>query len=177
MLNLIQPDQKRKIIREYRGRFAVMTLSVFFVLEIIALALLIPSYIISIAQVQSLNMQQTAVQSQSTVTESAQSTALLQTANNQMSILATSSTPSGAAKSIQDLLANSGTAIRINGITYNTQNGLREIVIQGIAATREDLVAFSNHIQGEPNVRSVDLPISNFAQSKNIDFSMTITTS
>lgn len=177
MLNLIQPEQKKKIIREYRMRFWVVSLVIFFGLEIISIALLIPSYIISIAQVQSLQLEEKSIQSNSTLAQSASSTALLTAATTQMAILAGNSIPVNAAKTILDLLSNTSSAIKINGLVYATQNGGRQIIIQGTAATREDLVAFSNYIKGQPNVSKIDLPISNFTQAKNINFSMAVTIS
>ena len=48
------------------------------------------------------------------------------------------------------------------------------IVMQGVAPTRESLVAFKTRLEGLSPGNQIDLPISGFARSKDLPFSLKV---
>ena len=68
-----------------------------------------------------------------------------------------------------------------NGITLNrfafarNPSGAAVITVAGLASDRETLVAFSETLKKIPAFVSSNLPISNFAQSQSIPFTITVT--
>lgn len=52
----------------------------------------------------------------------------------------------------------------------------KRIVLSGVAETRESLAAFSKHLSENSMFSSVDLPVSNLSKKSEIDFSITLST-
>ena len=52
----------------------------------------------------------------------------------------------------------------------------RSMYIGGVAATRSSLLAFVDALKKTEGIAGVDLPVSNFTESTNIDFSLTFIT-
>lgn len=79
---------------------------------------------------------------------------------------------------IVKLIENKNNGIAINSIQFptNTNNATSSItaVLQGRANTREALVQFKNKIEADPGVMSVELPVSDLAKSKEINYSIKV---
>lgn len=67
---------------------------------------------------------------------------------------------------------NSGISLR----EFNYLNGANEtsIMLRGVSSTRESLVSFVKNLEDSKKFGKVDLPVSNLAKQKNIDFSLEI---
>jgi hypothetical protein len=64
--------------------------------------------------------------------------------------------------------------VKISSISINKNaEGLTEIVVQGFANTRQSLLAFKSRLESNKNL-TVNLPVSQLAQSSNIRFSIQI---
>ncbi len=162
---------------EYRLRFTVVTLALFFAIEIIAATLLIPSYVISIARIQTLTTKTAQYKSGNIIEETANLNMALKEGNLMVAILSASTTPRDASISLEQIIDARSSAIKITGIVYHTDVGVRNFNIQGIASTREDLLTFTKKLQEQPKILKVDLPVSNFTQPENIKFSINVTES
>ena len=69
-----------------------------------------------------------------------------------------------------------GTGIQINKIGLSrVDNGIAPVLLVGIADNRQSLASFRDRLLAEEQVVSVDLPISNLARDKDIQFSITVT--
>ena len=66
--------------------------------------------------------------------------------------------------------------VRVNSITLgDTATTTVEIVVEGNSPTREALVTFENRLRNLAVGNKVDFPISSFAKSKDIPFSLKLT--
>lgn len=173
MLNLLPKDQKKKIIREYRTRFLIVAFSLLLAGEVIFLILLIPPYLTAKSRLYSLNSQSASIKAQNITTETDQLGAEVQKTSNYLDTFVSTTTPIGVAKAIKNIVDMRGSSVRISGLTYGVQNSNQQIVVRGTADTRQALLDFVNKLKAQPGVISADLPVSDFAQSKNIDFSVT----
>ncbi len=65
--------------------------------------------------------------------------------------------------------------IKIYQISYNTQiDSGAEIIIRGMAPSRERLLLFRRALEDSSAFKEVDLPISNFVRGSNIEFSINL---
>jgi hypothetical protein len=72
-------------------------------------------------------------------------------------------------------LQDPGISLTSIGIRYTDKGVLGPANISGEADDRQALAAFRERLLSQPEVVSVDLPISNLAKDKDIQFSMTVT--
>ena len=78
-------------------------------------------------------------------------------------------------QNIIDIISSKKTAaIKINRISYQKKGANKEIVIAGIASSREDLLDFRRSFEQDANFKKVDLPISNFIKGSNIMFHLVL---
>ncbi len=176
MLNLLRPEQKKKIIREYHVRFFVLALTLLFVSQIIAIILLVPSYLTSKSAADNLNSQNAALQAQSADQEGSTLNATIQKTNDSINIFSSiaSSSPDVIA-ALHKVIDNKGGAVRIIGLNYSIQGKQQQVTMQGVAASRQDLLNFAKQLKQQKGIVSADLPISDFSQAQNINFSLPIT--
>jgi len=59
-------------------------------------------------------------------------------------------------------------------VLENQGGGQFSAVVRGRASSREALQNYSRVLMGEAGVISVDIPLSNFAQEQNIEFSANV---
>jgi hypothetical protein len=76
---------------------------------------------------------------------------------------------------IDNLLAKKINGILINEINYTKDPNKGNLVnIRGQASSRERLLTFKNSLAQDPNFKNVDLPISNFIKSTDIEFNLVL---
>jgi nitrate reductase NapAB chaperone NapD len=174
MLNLLPKDQKNKIVREYRIRFWVVTCSLFLAVEIISLVLLFPPYLTVQTRIDILNSQSTDQKVQNLTTEISSLGDVVQQTNNYLDIFNSSSTPTGVVAALQNIVSVHDKTIRIGSFYYKANKGQQQIVIIGNANSRQSLLDFTKKLKNQPGVVSADLPVSDFAKSQDINFSINV---
>ena len=66
--------------------------------------------------------------------------------------------------------------VSIGSITYSKKDdNKKEIVLEGVALTRSDLIVFSRHVKSSGWATTSDIPLSNLASDRNIPFVVTLT--
>ena len=79
---------------------------------------------------------------------------------------------------ISDIISEKGSGISLNSFQFiipvNTASSTISFVIQGKSLTRDALIKFKNKLESNPSISSVELPVSDLAKSKDIDFSIKI---
>lgn len=71
-----------------------------------------------------------------------------------------------------------GPTITISSVEIIRQErGILPVLVLGVARDRRGLAEFRDRLLAEPNVVSVDLPISNLASDRDIKFTITVTVS
>lgn len=152
----------------------MIALALTFAAEIISLVLLFPSYIIAYTRMNILNSQSVNMKVQNLTTESADLAKIVQQTNSYLNVLTSSSTPAGVVTAIKSISDVRGSAVRLGNFFYRANNGQLQIVVSGTANSRQSLLDFAKNLKNQPGVVSADLPVSDFAQAQNIDFSINI---
>ena len=63
----------------------------------------------------------------------------------------------------------------LTGLVYQKENEDKaRFIINGVADRREDLLVFSQNLERDALFDDVELPVSNLAQDRNINFTLTI---
>ncbi len=174
MINLLPPNAKKDLRREYWFR----VLSVWLFIWSIALF----AGAIAMLPVQVLISTQTDVSEKETVSANEKVTdyANLSKALVQSSLKAKQVLDQGLVPPLSDYISRfqnlAGLNIQINSINISRgKEGINPVSINGIANNRQALASFRDSLLVLDEVSEVDLPISNLAKDKDIDFNLTIT--
>lgn len=174
MLNLLKPEQKKQIIHEYHVRFFVLVFVMLFCVEVLAVILLLPSYLTSKARSDALNSKSSILQAQSISEQGAALNDLIKKTNDYIGVFLASATSTSVSAALHAVVDNRGNAVKINGLVYSVQNGVQQITVQGVAASRQDLLDFIKRLKQQKGVLSANLPLSDFSQAQNITFSLVV---
>jgi hypothetical protein len=174
MLNLLPKIQKKAIIREYRIRFIIMALVLLLMGEAIALVLMAPPYITASLRIGLLNSQSAGLKVQTATAEANRLSDIVKQTNTYLAVLTASSTPTGAALLLEHIIAVKDANIRLTSFNYSGK-GQQKLDIGGTASTRQALLDFVKKLKSLPGIVVSDLPVSDFAKSQDIDFSVNVT--
>lgn len=173
MINLIPPDARREISLEYWIR-VVSVWMVLIGLALLMIALLkVPTLVLVRTQ---LNVFSSAYTEAKELNDSLQKAkAEIAYANDVAYLLSGESNTSVFVSIIEDLNSLSGSNVVIsNFIIEQDETGISNIHIVGNAATRISLARFSDDVEAHPLFLKADVPLSNLAKDKDINFSITI---
>ena len=173
MINLIPPDARSAVVREYWLRVCVVWLLLLAVSLIIVGVFRLPSYVLLQAQEVAFEQQfESAAENQA---EFEESEALIKQANLEASHLNSfaSSTPFSFYMDRLDNLANDGVGVETFSFK-NAEGILEEILITGTATDRRSLTQFKDAITEAEEFIAAELPIANLAQDLDITFSITV---
>ena len=174
MINLIPPLAKKKLTREYWLRVVSVWFFTFSTALLLGIVLMIPVYVLLNIQISALS---------SSAATASQKIATLKDVSNELD------------------LANQQARALINGLRYNqmsdyteifrklesneiqlsqiyidrSKDGVSPVRVSGTATSRQALATFRDKLLAESRVENVDLPISNLAKDKDIQFSLTVT--
>jgi len=175
MFNILPDTFKASIIKEYHKRRLVVWLCAVCVLQISFLIFLMPSYIYLVFKEKGLEadqMQTASVQSQ---TASTSSIALIQNTQKTLSTLARDLPHGSVHEVLAELVSLKGSSITFKEISTSMQTAtISGVTVQGIATTREALLALTERLQSDSMFSNIVLPVSSFAKDSNISFSLTM---
>jgi hypothetical protein len=173
MINLIPPSAKKKIITEYWAR----TVSVWFYIWASALLLgafvMVPVYVLVDLQVS--NSSESAASAEAVLASYDDLSKQLNSANIDAKSLL-ESRRYGLLSDYTKLffeLENSDVSLSQVSIS-RAKDGIGPVQISGSATTRQALASFREALLDLSKVESVDLPISNLAKDKDIQFTLTV---
>jgi len=189
MFNLLPDEQKTAVTSEYRWRLGVVVLCALLVTLVIALVMLVPSFVYSRVTLSQLN------DTLERVTREAESKGAEEQADNlemwqrRVLTLKPHNKPVGyVSESIAEVRELSGEFIAITGVAFaqleagakqsetKTDNNPPErITVSGVAARRQSLFELKTRLENTAEFQDVELPISSFAQDTDIDFTLTLT--
>lgn len=175
MRHIFLPNKEQTILkRRYLIRVAIVLFFLFSVSGLIGISSLFPTYI-------SLNTEeQSQIKMVNLLKKNKDNSGIARLQNelkadaDKIQILAAVSVGATPSDLIERIIVARGqvhiTSIIINEVSTTTAN----ITLGGVAPTRESLVAFKTRLQGLSVGNKVDLPISGFAKSKDIPFSLKV---
>ncbi len=175
MFNVLPDILKKEIAAEYR--FRLITTVCFFVLciQIAIVVLLLPPWMFTFYKEKDAQGQISFLQ-QSPDSQNAEALKnVISSTNHKINIIHTTLVYPEIVPLLNNVLLYKNEKVRINNFHYTTDGaGKVSVVVGGIATTRESLVSFVKKLQDSGMYSSVDLPVSNLAKDKDIEFRMTL---
>lgn len=184
LTNLLPLDRLKILRRNYFIRFSVVGTLMLTFLFVAAAILLFPTYLM-LSQYETdkkaiLNSAATAL---SSAEEQSLSTRLITLTTNAKMLAALGTTASVSTR-FGTILTVPRVGITLSGLAYTPSNGaakgstkptLVTLAVSGTAATRDSLRNYQLALQGVPFVATATLPVSVYAQSTDIPFTITLT--
>jgi hypothetical protein len=173
MINLIPPSAKRNLKVEYITRVISVWLIIAAIGLLIGASLLLPTYVLIGSQVDVFADSAAAASEKVNDFEQVSKTLIQSSRQAKMAL------DKAALPRISDyvsLFKNlEGSEITINQISVRRgEEGIQPVQINGVAVSREALGSFRDRLEAEPIVKSVEFPLSNLAQDRDIGFNLTI---
>jgi hypothetical protein len=173
MINLIPETAKKRIVMEYWVRVT----SVWFILWAFALlagaSLIYPSYTLITGQVDV--FQSSAAEASRKVEDYQQTSVALVRSSQEARMVIDQNAIVPFSEYIALVDGLRGSNIELSQIRLSREEGqLTPIILTGIAVDRQSLASYRDILLAQPNVESVDLPISNLARDRDINFTITV---
>ncbi len=163
---------------EYRLRVAVVVICLVAIVVFASLILLVPSYILVQTKYSNITSQISTEQILDGVgAQGKEIDAQVNDINKKIDFFQSSS--SIPRLSLPDVIAKiigmKGASVKIVGFSYDATNQQERLVISGIAADRDALANFVDTLKSSNVFTAVDLPVSSYVKSTNIDFAIVTT--
>ncbi len=173
MINLIPPPAKKAIKQEYWVRVGTIWFVIWSIAGIIGGVTLLPTYVLINSQVQVYSATAAAA-SEKIASYKDMADALVQTSNQARLIIETARLEPVSVHAAR-IAAATDESITLLGLSLTrVDSGFAPVTVTGIARDRQSLAAFRDRLLIDERITSVDLPIANLAQDRNIPFTLTI---
>lgn len=170
MFKLVTEQEKQKIWREYvRRRSVVIIISLISIL-VIGIIGLLPSYILSsIRYSETLELSEI-IEGAGVKEEESSFQAWFVETNRRLTALSPGSNVDRPSDFIKKVLDQKTNNISILNFSWKKVDGKVTSSISGIASDRQSLVTFRDNLISSGDFSGVDLPVSDLAKDKDIDF-------
>lgn len=176
MFNLLPPNEKQNIIKEYSSRKFILMGIFAAALGLIGFVSLIPAYLLSEARLREVTGDLARLEGKDSANVMTELTKSLSQVNLKLSILKTAPSEHAANDLLKMVIDERGGGIRVSGFLYKRNLDKDSVIsVNGVARDRESLSQFVERLKKNPLFSKVDLPVSNFAKDKNTEFSLQIT--
>jgi hypothetical protein len=175
MINLLPPQEKKKILGAYRLRLGVIFLWMILALLLVAAAALAPSYI-RVNNTSKDLVAQLAEKKLSSPEGGEDAQAELLRIKEEIARLKPSTDNDFTASALTALvLAQKPVGIDVSSVAFANVHPVTSMQLSGVAATREDLLVFQRNLKSNPRLTDVKYAQSFIIQKTNITFQLTIT--
>ncbi len=175
MFHLLPEKQKKVLRREYLLRLLFVFLCFVAGSLVVASVFLFPSYLLSSRKFGDLEERKNQIKANITAKTDPNLGKFLTSLKGNLSALKVNRSTSSSTAYIKEVtdLKNSGIKLKEFFIDYG--NTPTKIIVSGRSSTRDSLTKFYRDMQTVKDFAKVELPISDFAQDKDIDFHMNVT--
>lgn len=175
MFNLLPENLRKSIIAEYRLRFTVVVIIFLIVIQVSFLFFLFPTWLSSFYREKDFSLQNDEANKSLSTLDIGSTTSFIKTFNSKLNIIDESLEYPKFSPIIDEVLSKKISAIRIYGIYYTVSSAnTGTLTISGIGDNRESLVTYTEKLREISYLKKVDLPISNLAKERNIEFTINI---
>lgn len=174
MINLIPPSAEKMIIKEYWLRVTAVWLFLFGTGCLIVASLHLPTYVLVRNELVSLR-DQVANNAAETASFDSGSAALATTMEEAALLRSMSTSSASRVADIHALTEIAGGEVNLSSFTFSKVDKVTTITLTGTAKNRSALANFRDAIELDERFSDAILPISSLIKDRNIDFSMTVT--
>ncbi len=174
MINLIPPEAKKHLIREYWIRSVTVWFFLWAAVFLLGIAVLVPSYVLINLQVKAYSASAASADEKNAGFEAVSKE--LERASKMAATLSNHFENPSMTELITLLKGFELSSIEITQMSLAREGAnIGAVTVAGIADDRQSLATFRNRMLDSEQIESVDLPISNLAKDKQIPFELTIT--
>lgn len=173
MINLIPPKAKKSLAIEYWMRVVSVWMILWAITLVAAICILLPAYVLISSQVE-VYATSAAEASQKVASYENVSVALVRASQEARAVMDESEVVRFS-EYVSLFRSLEGDTVQISEIDLERAvNGFAPARLSGVAVDRQALASFRDRLQAQDVVESVELPISNLAQDKDIPFSLLV---
>lgn len=176
MINLAPQENVKQFRRIYFLRLTTVVLIVATALVVIHGVLLIPSYMLLNVRVAEQKVERDTVGRLLQAAEGSQIEEKLKDMAIQLNRLETLPAQPSLTNAVALVLGVPRSGISVRSIAYEPNGSESSLKVQGVAATREALRSYAQLLESQEVVTSVDFPISNLAEDRDLTFTLSIIT-
>lgn len=177
MINLIPNQEKKKKVKDFYFRLAVVTLFMFALGLLVAMVAIFPAFILSATKkglVQE-KLQRQRAEAGPVLREGTRS--MLEDIKQKLDLVdkVGKNKYVVSEKVVTEIINKKISGMKITQILFEVDpiKG-KKVSLRGVAGSREQLLEFRRALETDILFKQVDLPISNFVKGSNIDFSLTL---
>lgn len=175
MFNLLPENLRNRIKKEYRFRLAIVVLLFIILSQISFIIFLFPSWLISFYKEKDFMVKSDEISKTISALDVASTTSFIRTLNEKLLNISDAMEYPLIIPIYNSILSVRSSSIRLGSMYYTaTDSNSAVVTISGISDKRDSLVSFTESLRKIESFSSVDLPISNLAKDKNIDFTISI---
>ena len=175
MFNLLPQNEQRALALEYRLRLLIVALFALLFIGALAGGALIPSLFLSSQREDIALKNEEALKGEITLQSKYDLTNILKLAKLKANALVSDSGSPYLYEMFGQIIKDKTSAIKINGLSARVSSPSdKTIAVMGIARDRDSLVSFTKTLELEHDFDSVLVPVSNFAESMDIVFSIIV---
>jgi Tfp pilus assembly protein PilN len=175
MFNLLPEPEKKQILDEYKLRRLVVLLLFVFVVGLVAVVSIFPSYILASVKVSEVESNLLSAKNSPIFAEEATLTAAITGANQKLVTLLPPRGEAYVENILSTVISHKNDTIRLNGFSFTRGvSGSSDLLVNGVASNRDALSSFVDTLKKDSFFTTVDLPVSNFAKDANASFSIDI---
>jgi cell division ATPase FtsA len=180
VINILPYEEKKILRKEYWMRLFTMVLNLIALAGVVATLLLFPSYFLSKSKENLVESSLEAFNNQNPDLTNNNISEITGDINSKLETL----DKAEASYQVNDKVLNNILSSRTSGITFSqilfnkktTEAGSASILeVYGTATSRDALRNFKTALDSNPSFSKVDLPISDFLEKSNLDFTISIT--
>jgi len=176
MFNLIPDSVKEKILKDYLERRVVVWLFALFLVSLMTIIFLLPAYVHVFFEEKNIRADVEVVKNSLQLKKADDVVGTIKATNELLKALSPVKSQARTSEILEKALGAKNAAIHITDIEYmEAKTSSSTMLLKGIADKRESLREFVTKLESTEGFAKVELPVSNFAKDKNIDFSINIT--
>jgi len=175
MFNLLPNHSKKIISKDYILRRYAVILGVVVFVQIWLIVFLLPSLVTSYFKNKDLSYQVESMKESNVAKDAGFISDMIVSTNNKLSLYENDFNYPQIVPIIKDVLSYKSQSISFTDFMYEfTGSSSATISLRGRAMTRESLVSFVRNLEASNLFKEVDLPVSNLAKDKDIDFTVNL---
>lgn len=175
MFNLLPENLKKAIVHEYKLRLVIVAMSFVVLVQVSFLVFLFPSWLSSYYKGEDFTIKSDEMSTSLSNHDVNSTTSYIKTLNSTLTLINDTLEYPKIIPILESLLKERTSNIRLSGISYVVNSVTSGVLtLNGVGDSRETLVSFSKRLAQIEGFKKVDLPLSNLAKDKNIEFSINI---
>lgn len=174
MINLLPIEEKKKIRAEYRLRLGAIAALAVTSLFLISLVLLSPVYLLTLSKYQLASEKLVKLETEQGQKEQEKEiNTRIKAVNKEINLFSKENKEQAVfSEIVMKILETKGPTIKVQNMFYESSPQQERFIISGRADDRDNLALFIEKLKKDSFFTTVDIPISSYIKSVDIDFSV-----